>query len=356
MNLNRSSQRGAFLIEGPFPFGNIRKMKFRLLTLAVVCVLVTAGCSTVSISPSPTPEPTGTPVTEQAWAAIPDLPTPRTSASVAGAGGRIYVMGGLDELGRSSTKVEVFDPRTSSWSDAASLRKGLHHATAVTYNVDGVDKIYLFGGLSGRRGEASDAVYLYEPRLDWWGEMASMSAARGALAATVYGSLIYVIGGLEEDAVSSRIDVYEPGSDSWSEGPPLLTGRSHMSAVTLGRLIYVIGGKDETGVVSLDLVEALDPTTGAWAEVRGLNVGRSSLGVLEHKGRLFILGGENIDTALDSVESFDPKAARWHNYQPLPFALHGAATAKVDGIAYSIGGSAGTGLSVVGDAYAIALQ
>ena len=206
MNLNRSSQRGAFLIEGPFPFGIIRKMKFRLLTLAVVCVLVTAGCSTVSISPSPTPEPTGTPVTEQAWAAIPDLPTPRTSASVAEAGGRIYVMGGLDELGRSSTKVEVFDPRSSSWSDAAPLPKGLHHATAVTFGVDGVDKIYLFGGLSGRRGEASDAVYIYEPRLDWWGEIAPMPAARGALTATVYGSLIYVIGGLEEDAclVSDR--------------------------------------------------------------------------------------------------------------------------------------------------------
>ena len=88
MNLNRSSRRGAFIIEGPFPFGIISKMKFRLLVLAVVCVLAVAGCSTVSISPSPTPEPTGTPVTEQAWAAIPDLPTPRTSASVADAGGR----------------------------------------------------------------------------------------------------------------------------------------------------------------------------------------------------------------------------------------------------------------------------
>ena len=162
--------------------------------------------------------------------------------------------------------------------------------------------------------------------------MTPMPAARGALTATVYGGLIYVIGGLEEDAVSSRIDVYEPELDSWSEGPPLMTGRSHMSAVTLGRLIYVIGGKDETGVASLDLVEALDPTTGAWAEVRELNVGRASIGALEHKGRLFILGGENIDTALDSVESFDPKAARWHNYQPLPSALHGAATAKVDAL------------------------
>ncbi len=356
MDLKRLNRRGAFLIERPLPFGIIGKMKLRLITLAVLCVLIAVGCSTVSISPSPTPEPTGTPVTQQAWAAIPDLPTPRTAASVAEAGGRIYVMGGLDELGRTSTKVEVFDPRSSSWSEGAPLPKGLHQATAVTFSVEGIDKIYLFGGLMGRRGEASGAVYLYEPRLDWWGALTQMPAARGALTATVYGDSIYVIGGIEVDGVSSRIDVYKPESDSWSEGPLLRSGRSHMSAVTVGKLIYIIGGKDETGGTTLDLVEALDPTNGAWAEVQELGVGRANFGVLEHRGRLYILGGENIDSALDSVETFDPKTALWHNYQPLPSALHGAATATVDGIAYSIGGSVGPGLSVVGDAYAIALQ
>ena len=71
---------------------------------------------------------------------------------------------------------------------------------------------------------------------------------------------------------------------------------------------------------------------------------------------MYILGGEDIDTALDSVRAFDPKSARWMTFQPLPSALHGAATANLDGIAYSIGGSSGPGFSVVGDAYAIALQ
>ena len=347
-------------MKGPFPFGIIGTMKLRALTLAVILVLVIAGCSTVSISPSPTPEPTHTPVTSQAWAPLPPLPTPRTAAAVAVADGKIYVMGGLDELGRTSTKVEAFDPRTNSWSEASPLPKGLHHAAAVTLGGVGFDSIYLFGGLTGRRGEASDAVYLYEPRLDWWGELTQMPAARGALTATVYGhsygDSIYVIGGIEGDGVSSRIDVYFPGIDSWGEEPSLRSGRSHMSAVTVGKLIYIIGGKDETGGASLDLVEVLDPTNGAWAEVQKLGVGRANFGALEHRGRLYILGGENIDSALDSVEIFDPKTALWHNYQPLPLALHGAATATVDGIAYSIGGSVGPGLSVVGNAYAIALQ
>ena len=332
-------------------------MKLRALTLAVILVLVIAGCSTVSISPSPTPEPTHTPVTSQTWAPLPPLPTPRTAAAVAVADGKIYVMGGLDELGRTSTKVEVFDPRSSSWSEASPLLKGLHHAAAVT--LDG-DSIYLFGGLMGRRGEASDAVYWYNLWGDSWHRMTPMPAARGALTATVYGhsygDSIYVIGGIEGDGVSSRIDVYFPGIDSWGEEPSLRSGRSHMSAVTVGKLIYIIGGKDETGGTTLDLVEVLDPTNGAWAEVQKLGVGRADFGALEHRGRLYILGGENIDSALDSVEIFDPKTALWHNYQPLPWALHGAATATVDGIAYSIGGSVGPGLSVVGNAYAIALQ
>ncbi len=356
MSLGQSSEKGASLREGPFSFGIIHGMKFRMLALALVGVLVVMGCSTVSISPSPTPEPTSTPITAQAWAALPPLPTPRTAASVAVANGRIYVMGGLDELGRSSTKVEVFDPRNRGWTEAASLPTPLYHSAAVMFNSEGVDKILLFGGLSGRRSKASNAAYIYEPRLDRWDELTAMPSSRGALTATVYGDLVYVIGGVEEDAVSSRIDIYEPSSDSWRRGPSLPSGRSHMSAATVGRLIYVIGGKSETGGASLGLVETLDPTTGAWAEVQELGMARANLGALEHGGRLYILGGEDIDRALESAMSFDPKSARWLTFQPLPSSLHGAATAKVDGIAYSIGGSVGPGFSVVGDAYAIALQ
>ena len=343
-------------MKGPLPFGIISTMKLRALTLAVILVLIIAGCSTVSISPSPTPEPPNTPVTAQAWAAIPDLPTPRTGAATTVADGKIYVMGGLDELGRTSSKVEVFNPGDKSWAEAAPIPSALYQSTAVAFSTEGVDKILLFGGLSSRRGEVSGATYLYDPRLDWWGELAPLPIPRAALTATVYGDLVYVIGGMEENAVSSRIDIYDPESDSWSQGPSLQSARSHLSAVTAGKLIYIIGGKDESGTASLDLVETLDPTSGAWAEVQELEVGRANMGALEHNGRVYILGGEDIDMALDSVQAFEPKSARWLTFQSLPLALHGAATANVDGIAYSIGGSVGPGLSVVGDAYAIALQ
>ena len=356
MQVHHAGRKGGFHIEGPFPFGIISTMKLRALTLVIIFALVVAGCSTVSISPTPTPEPTDTPVTVQAWASIPPLPTPRTNGAVAVADGRIYVMGGLDELGRPSAKVEAFNPRNKSWIEAVSLPITLYQSTAVTFSTDGVDKILLFGGLSSRRGAVSNSTYLYDPRVDWWSELAPMPSARAALAATLYGDLVYVIGGIGENAVSSRIDIYDPSSDSWHRGPSLQSGRSHMSAVTVGKLIYLVGGKDDSGSVVLDLVETLDPTSGAWAEVQELEVGRANLGALEHNGRVYVLGGENIDAALDSVESFDPKSARWLTFQPLPSPLHGAATANINGIAYSIGGSLGPGFSVIGDAYAIALQ
>ena len=348
--------KGAFNVKGPFPFGIIRAMKLKALALTAVIVLIVVGCSTVSITSSPTPEPTSTPISEQAWASLPPLPTPRTATASAVADGKIYVMGGVDELGRTSAKVEVFNPRDKSWSEAAPLPRAIHDAAAVTISSEGVDKIYVFGGLTGRRGGASNSVYLYETRLDWWGDLSPMPVARGALTATVYGELVYVIGGIGENEVSSRVDVYEPASDSWTRGPSLPSARSHLSAVTVGPLIYVIGGKGEAGGASLDLVEALDPTKGVWAEVQELDIARANLGALEHNGRLYILGGEDIDAALVSAQTFDPKSARWLTFQPLPSPLHGSATANVDGIAYSIGGSSGPGLSVVGDAYAIALN
>ncbi len=343
-------------MKGPLPFGIIGGMKLRTLTLASILVLVLAGCSTVSISPSPTPEPIDTPVTAQAWASIPDLPTPRTSAATVVADGKVYVMGGLDELGRASRKVEVFSPRDKSWTVAASLPTAIYDATAVGLSAEGPDRILLFGGQMGRRGEISGAVYQYDAHSNAWSEATRMPSGRAALTATLYGELVYVIGGVGEDAVSSRVDVYDTSSDSWHQGPSLQMGRSHMSAVTVGRLIYVIGGKDESGGSVLDIVETLDPTSGAWAEVQELEVGRASLGALEQTGRVYILGGENIDTALDSVETFDPKSGRWETFQPLPSPLHGAAIANVDGIAYAIGGSVEPGFSAVGEAYAIALH
>ena len=355
MKIHRA-KRGSFISKGPFPFGIIGTMKLRALTLAVILALVIAGCSTVSISSSPTPEPTDTPVTAQAWAPLPPLPTPRTAAAVAVADGRVYVMGGLDELGRPSRKVEVFNPRDKGWSVAASLPEAVYDAAAVGINGEGLDKILLFGGLKGRRGDISSAAYQFDAYSNAWSEVASLPSPRAALAATVYGGRVYVIGGVDENAVSSSIDIYDPESNSWRRGPSLQSGRSHMSAVTVGKLIYVIGGKDDTGSASLDLAETLDPTSGAWAEVQGLEVGRADLGALEYNGRVYVMGGENIDMALDSVQAFDPKFARWLTFPPLPLALHGAATANVDGIGYVIGGSAGPGLSVVGDAYAIVLQ
>ena len=328
-------------------------MRRNVLLLAISTLLL-VGCTTVAISPSPTPVPTGTPITAEIWTSLPPLPTPRTAVSVGVLEGKIYVVGGLDELGRASAKVEVYDPDTSQWDVASSLPKDLHHASAVTLARSGGDRLYVIGGFEGRRARPSESVYEYDPRQGSW--RASIPVARGALSAAAFGDLIYVIGGVDEKTVSSRIDVYNPATDSWAEGPAMRTPRSHLRAVTVGPLIYLIGGKGKTGGTSLDLVEILDPTTGGWATIQNLRVARSSLGALEAEGLLYVLGGEDIDKALQSAEVFDPAIAQWQTFPSLPSPIHGGATVALSGRIFTIGGSVGPGFSAIDDSYTIALD
>jgi len=47
------------------------------------------------------------------------MPTPRSEVAVAPLDGKIYVIGGFEADGSPSARVEVYDPATNKWSEAA---------------------------------------------------------------------------------------------------------------------------------------------------------------------------------------------------------------------------------------------
>jgi N-acetylneuraminic acid mutarotase len=55
------------------------------------------------------------------WQAIPDPPFQRRALSVAAFDGKVYAIGGMQEEGGPSTRVDVFDPKTQKWSEAGNL-------------------------------------------------------------------------------------------------------------------------------------------------------------------------------------------------------------------------------------------
>jgi N-acetylneuraminic acid mutarotase len=62
------------------------------------------------------------PVTD-VWSAGTSLPLPRADAAAAAVGGKIYVAGGIDELGMTRDLVDIYDPSTNSWSTGTPLIK-----------------------------------------------------------------------------------------------------------------------------------------------------------------------------------------------------------------------------------------
>ena len=84
-------------------------------------------------------------VTKQ-WYGLPSLRHPRAGLALAGAGGRLYAVGGWRDH-RYSRQVEVYDPLQDQWRQVAPLhqRRGKHGLVSSQGN------LYAVGGVSGFR-------------------------------------------------------------------------------------------------------------------------------------------------------------------------------------------------------------
>lgn len=61
---------------------------------------------------------------------------------------------------------------------------------------------------------------------------------------------------------------YDPKTDTWSEVAPMSVGRDGVGLCVLGDKLMAVGGYD--GTQYLDLVEAFDPISNTWAQVRAI--------------------------------------------------------------------------------------
>lgn len=75
------------------------------------------------------------------WATGAPMPTARTGASAAVAGGKLYVLGGNDSVGSLAT-VEVYDPASDNWTPGPSLPTAVYLGAAGAVN----SKVYVAGG------------------------------------------------------------------------------------------------------------------------------------------------------------------------------------------------------------------
>jgi non-specific serine/threonine protein kinase len=270
------------------------------------------------------------------WQSGPPLPVPRTEVAGAAVRGEIYVVGGYNEDGSSSRRVDVYSTARQSWRRGPDLPVAVNHAMAAAYR----GQLYLVGGYSGAGPTLRTTFVLARDR---WQRLAPLPAPRAAASAAVANRRLYVVGGVRRPGALARVAfAFDFRKRRWStiKGP---TPREHLAAATLGGKVYAVAGRLAGVDTNQTRVEAF---AGTWRAVTPLPEARGGTGAAAVAGRIVSVGGEAPSGTIASVYAYSPASKRWQRLPDLPTPRHGLAVVGLGSRIYVIGGGTRPGLSV----------
>ncbi|VDN99040.1 unnamed protein product [Rodentolepis nana] len=165
---------------------------------------------------------------------------------------------------------------------------------------------------AGQGGELQSFVEAYNPLVDRWEVVESMSSERSRYAVVALKGCLYAIGGLDGYTRLNTVEKFDPKTGVWERVASMNYRRSALGASVLNGRIYVCGGYD--GVSSLRTCEVYNPEQNRWQVIPSMTECRSAGGVVAlEDGRLFAIGGHNGLPIFASVECYH---RRGHHMPP----------------------------------------
>ncbi|KAF3033979.1 hypothetical protein E8E12_004774 [Didymella heteroderae] len=311
------------------------------------------------------------PTHHASWTPLAPLPLPRQEhTTVFLPPSTIAVLGGIIPTNASfaasplpittTSLVHLYSISDDTWNTAAPLPRAMNHINAAV--IDG--RIYVLGGLAdlGQVEPAWRAVgdaYVYDPSSNTWKEIPAVPPGeeRGSAAVGVCGSKIVLAGGMTDLELSGNrrqntvavVSVFDTESARWenvSEAAMYLPeGRDHAAAAVVDSKMYVLGGREQGQENVKDTVFVLDlKNLEAGWRVRGARMltprGGVAAGVVGKK--VYVLGGEgNADVesgVFDEVEVYDTRKDKWQSVGPMRIPRHGTYAVGVENRVYVPGG------------------
>lgn len=246
------------------------------------------------------------------------LSVARSELAATAVGPYVLFAGGSRNATTPSAVVDILDTRSMSWS-TATLSQARSVLAATTVGT----KALFAGGNAGTNSAPlpSDVVDVYDSALGepddpmaW--SMATLSAARGQMAATTVGTRALFAGGINAVSALATVDIFDDSTGTWSTAS-LSQARSleqHAAAATGGRA-YFAGGAINLVPTLSDRVDVFDSATDTWTTLT-LSAPRASL-VVEALGDLVLFsGGIVIDPAFDSSDVVDVLQASTGTWLP----------------------------------------
>ena len=200
-------------------------------------------------------------LTTYKWNDVASLVAPRVYTSVAVCDGRIYVIGGCDEMGQPVNTNEMYNPETKTWTKLKSMPT--KRAAPILAAFD--DIIVAIGGVGSTQAPV-DAVELYLVADNKWKKLVPLSEPLMGMAHFAKDNKVHVFGGMAVDSNPRDhfkcLVVGTGGAEKWQAFPPMITPRYAAQAFFKNSKVFVLGGR--SGKIPVDAFEVFDFDLRTW--------------------------------------------------------------------------------------------
>jgi N-acetylneuraminic acid mutarotase len=264
--------------------------------------------------------------------------------------GNFYLVGG-----RQISPVEVFDPKTDTWSQMAPPPIEMHHFQALVYH----NEVYVVMGMTGGypHEKPLDHIYIFNPAANSWRTGAEIPAdrRRGAGGAVIYQDKFYITCGITDGHWTGSVDwldQYDPKTGEWKKLNDAPVARDHFRAVTVGDKLYCIAGVQSNAMQkklldkTIDEVDVYDFKTGIWSVAAAkLPTPRAGVATVAISNDILVVGGESLaqKTSHNIVEVFNLKTGEFTTLPPLVEGRHAGAALYFDKKIYAVAGVGNSG-------------
>ncbi|XP_040121057.1 kelch-like protein 4 isoform X1 [Oryx dammah] len=249
--------------------------------------------------------------------------------------GALYAVGGMDAM-KGTTTIEKYDLRNNSW-----LHIGTMNGRRLQFGVAVIDnKLYVVGGRDGLK--TLNTVECFNPVGKIWTVMPPMSTHRHGLGVATLEGPMYAVGGHDGWSYLNTVERWDPEGRQWNYVASMSTPRSTVGVVTLNNKLYAIGGRD--GSSCLKSMEYFDPHTNRWSLCAPMSKRRGGVGVATYNGFLYVVGGHDAPASTHCsrlsacVERYDPKKDSWSTVAPLSVPRDAVAVCPLGDRLYVVGG------------------
>ena len=230
----------------------------------------------------------------------------------------VYAIGGMLGWQDAVTATERYDACSKTWTTMAPLPQPRGYVQAAELN----GKLYVVGGVDqviSDTYQVHNETWVYDPIGNTWSQAANYPQALGGVALAVVNSRLYAFGGFDArgpnggDVASTY--VYNPDNNTWLARAPIISGtRSLAGAARLNDKVYLVGGTTSTGTMASTAVNVYDPATNSWSVAAPLKDGVHSPGVavLPDVNWLYVVGGGINWDPLVGGQVYDPRPTSGH--------------------------------------------